>query len=107
MATDLRLNNSSLYSDGVVVEINGDTPELYRDEVEWRGNIDDQNYTVRIGDTALSIAYAKYRDNFEDPERYYWLIMDANKEIENALDLSEFVGKDIIVPNIFFYNTIR
>ena len=104
----IRLPLGSLYSDAQVIRIQGDTPQLSRIELDWQGNIDDRVYTVRIGDTLMSIADAEYRAiKGNDAKQYFWLIADANKQISNPLELSDFVGKEIVIPNISFYEIIR
>lgn len=93
----------ALYSDGKFVKNGDGSSELYRNEIEWQGNINDRLHKVRIGENAKSIAAIIYNDFTENPQKLFWLIMDANKEISNPFDLSEFVGKQIIIPSFFFY----
>jgi hypothetical protein len=45
------------------------------------------------------IAYRFYKDVDPYADKWYWVIADAN-DIENPLDLSAYVGKDILIPDL-------
>lgn len=97
-SSTLELRESNAYRDGSVIKFpNGDL-ELERTVVNWVGSVNDRYYTVRIGDTLDKIAYNEYDQEVENSERYWWILADANK-IDNPLDLSEFVGKNVVIPD--------
>ena len=97
--TAIELRESNAYSDGSLVQFSNGEQELERKVVEWEGNENDRYYTVRIDDYLDKIAYKAYNDVVDKPEFYWWVIADANL-IDNPMDISEFVGKDLIIPDI-------
>ena len=96
---ELALSRNNLYSAGFVVQLNEDEGLLLRDKLEIKGGVDDEYYTVTKDDMLDLIAWKKYKDEVDDPSKYWWIIADANNII-NPLDLSEFFGKEILIPNI-------
>ncbi len=101
----LELLESNLYAKGSLVQFNDDVQELERDSVTWEGDISDIHYTVMYDDTIDKIAWKFYKDVVEFPERYWWVIADANG-IENPLDLTDVIGKDIVIPNLLFFKAV-
>jgi hypothetical protein len=95
---ELRLNN--LYVNGYIVEFPEDQEEaLYRDRLVIDKDINDQYHTVVEGDRLDLLAYQYYRFDVPDASKNWWIIADANS-IFNPFDLSEFIGKDLLIPNI-------
>jgi hypothetical protein len=89
----------NLYSNGRAVVFEDGTGKLVRDKIEYEPQQPDEYYTVKIDDVITRIAYKYYRNKVKNPQRYWWVIADANK-IFNPLDLSGLVGKQIVIPNI-------
>ena len=59
----------------------------------------DQFHKVMETDTITQIAWMYWRKEIEDASKYWWVIADVNL-IENPLDLSAYVGKNILIPNL-------
>lgn len=59
-----------------------------------------QFYTVKDNDSLDNIAYKYYSKYTEKSELLWYVIADANN-IYNPLDLSKYVGKEIMIPNFF------
>jgi len=98
----IEVSQSNLYQNGTIIIFDNGEKELVRDRVEWKGSVNDTYYRVRQNDFIDLIAYNVYKDLVENPEFYWWLIADAN-DIENSLDISEFVGQEILIPDIFTF----
>jgi hypothetical protein len=99
----LRPNNP--YSNGRVLVFEDGSAELERDFPVYTGNEKDSYYTVRKSDTIDKIAWMHYRDYVEDGSKYWWIICDVNG-IENPLDLSEYVGQEILIPDVLNFQLI-
>lgn len=97
--TLVELRESNLYLNGKIVEYNDGTIELLRNKIKWTGRDNDEYYTVRNSDDLDKIAWKMYSNIVEKAEWYWWVIADAN-DIENPLDLSEYIGNEIVVPNL-------
>lgn len=99
----IQLRESNPYAYGVIYsETNAsasDEEQLERTPLAYVGSANDQYYTVRHGDMLDSIAYRYYKDVDPFADKWYWVIADAN-DIENPLDLSAYVGKDILIPDL-------
>lgn len=104
ITVEVRENN--LYQNGRVVQFPNGEYELEREIIIFQGGEDDQYYTVQEGDEVTKLAYQHYKNYVENPGEYYWLITDANN-IENPLDLSEWIGVEIIIPSILKYKATK
>lgn len=93
------LNDNNLYRNGLIFQFSGGEQLLERDQLVLQGDLEDFYHTVRHEDRLDRIAYRFYKDLVPDSSKYWWVIADAN-EIENPLDLSEWVGVEILIPNI-------
>lgn len=96
----LELDIEGPYANGgkIIVFPEGDST-LTREPLIWTPGPEDEYYTVRPGDNLERIAYRAFKDYVPNPGRYYWVIADVNG-ITNPLDLSDFEGTDILIPNI-------
>ncbi len=97
--TQIQLKVSNPYANGRMVIFSDGTGKLVRDFVNYVPNETDEYYTVKIGDVITRIAYKFYRDKVSLPSHYWWIIADANG-IKNPLDLSEWKGKELVIPNV-------
>lgn len=97
MALELRKNN--LYSNGGVYSLTDNEELLLREIIPFKGTVTDQYHTVVQGDRLDLVAWKYYRDLVEDASKYWWLIADANNII-HPLDLSDYVGKELLIPNL-------
>ena len=61
---------------------------------KYNGNPDDRLYRIRKADDRLDIIAYKYLGDVN----LLWVIQEVNT-IPDALDLSEFLNKDIIIPS--------
>lgn len=93
---DLDLDN--MYASGKLFNMD-DGQLLLRSNITTEGKEDDIYMILREGQTLNHLAWVAYKDKVENPSRYWWVIADANN-IQNPLDLSSFVGTELLVPNI-------
>lgn len=89
----------SPFSTGKIQEFDDGTQELDLGDFVVQKTQQDQFVTPKTDERLDTIAFRSYRDLVPDGDKYYWVICVAN-DIEMALDEEEFVGKEIIVPNI-------
>ena len=95
---NLVLKNDSLYADGYQVQLpNGDIV-LNREKIVYVPEVTDKRHPVIQGDTLTGLAYRYYRASAEFPEKYWWIIADANS-ILNPMDISELIGHEIVIPD--------
>lgn len=105
MATDntkiapIQLKLSNLYANGRIIIYSDGTGRLVRDIINYVPAEMDDFYTVSMDDVITRIAYKFYKSKVELPSHYWWIIADANN-IKNPLDLTDFIGKEIVIPNI-------
>lgn len=102
MAIELKPNN--LYINGIVVffdseDTTSDEQMLIRNILDIPSTIGDRVHTVTQYDRIDKLAYNYYKDKVSDPSKYWWVIADAN-DIQNPLDLTDYVGTDIVIPDI-------
>lgn len=95
---DIKLKDNNLFINGVVEDYGGDEQVLYRDKLTIVGNSLDKYHTVVYSDRLDKLAYRYYKNVSDDPSKLWWVIADANG-IHNPLDLSTFVGKEILIPD--------
>lgn len=97
---ELELRGNNLYRNGeIIVFDNTDEKLLHRELLSIKGTVKDTYYTVKMNDRIDLIAFNHYKNQVEDASKYWWVIADANN-ITNPLDLSEYIGKEILIPNI-------
>lgn len=97
--TPIKLEKNNPYANGRVIVFADGTQKLVRSFVNYTGREGDDYHTVRIDDTITGIAYKYYKNNVLKPERYWFIIADANN-IRNPLDLTAFEGEEILIPNV-------
>lgn len=95
---DVRLDESSMYGRYVIFHDN--SAVLIRSIIDYVPNERDSYHNIRHGDRLTSIAYQFYKNVVLYPQRYWWVIADANPIIKIPMDLSSLVGQEIIIPNI-------
>ncbi len=93
------VSQTNMFVTGRVIIFNDGTQKLVRDKLKIQSAITDEFYTVLAGDMLDEIAYRKWKDKVDKAWLYWWIIADINK-ILNPLDISDFVGREIIVPDI-------
>lgn len=101
----IRLRDDNPYANGRINAYADGTAELDRDFPEYNGGEGDQYYTVKIGDELDEIAYRYYKNKLENAQRYWYVLADVNN-IENPLDISDWVGRNIVIPDILNFKLI-
>ena len=96
---DISFLKSDLYYKGrVVVDGQGELI-LERAPFTYVPSVNDETHVVVEGDRLDLIAYRYYKELIVEADKYYWLIADAN-DILNPLDLSSYIGREIVIPDI-------
>lgn len=72
---------------------------MLRKRVTWTPQEGDRTHILLAGEMLDMIAQRYYGNIRQNAQGYYWLIAEANNII-NPLDLSEYVGKAILIPDI-------
>lgn len=93
------LRENNLYQNGEVIQFDNGEQLLLRPLVVIEGTLTDEYHIVKNNDRLDLLAYRYYKDEVADASKYWWVIADANI-IENPLDLTGWVGKEILIPNI-------
>jgi len=96
MAIDIPSNN--LYTTGSIIEFEEGDMALVRDKLVIEPNEQDSYHLVREGERIDQIAYKNYSKYVIDSTKYWWIIADANG-IHNPLDLTEWVGTELLIPH--------
>lgn len=97
--TPIELSVSNMFANGSMIVFSDGTGKLVRKPIEYVPTEPDDYYTVKINDVITRIAYNFYKSKVDLPSHYWWIIADANA-IKNPLDLSSYVGKEIVIPNL-------
>ncbi len=101
----MELSNHNRYQTARLYNL--DSGEYLRtDRVQWKPQPTDLLHTVTVYDTIDLLAWKYYNAKRENADKYWWLIADANK-IHNPLDLSNYVGKQIVIPDITLLDFVR
>ena len=95
---EVRANN--LYRTGALITF----PEeqeyaLMRQRVATEGSLEDEYHAVTVNDRLDIIAWKYYGDIVPDASKFWWLLADVNN-IYDPFDLTEYVGKQILIPDI-------
>lgn len=98
----IKVRDSALYSNGVINTYADGTTELLRENVVSQGSTEDKYHTVVNADRIDLIAYQYYKDIVFRAAEYWWLIADVNN-IENPLDLSNYIGQQILIPDLLTF----
>lgn len=93
----MTVRDNNLYQNGRVFVVDGEEL-LLRDTTTVPRTVFDQYITVRDDDTLDKLAWRAYEGEAADPSKYWWLLADANN-IQNPLDITELVGREIVVPD--------
>ena len=93
------LKQNNLYRNGTIVV--GTTGEkiLIREQLEFENHATNKYHTITQFDRLDLLAFDYYKNFVEDPAKYWWIIADTNN-IENPLDLTDLIGKRIVIPEI-------
>jgi len=99
--TDLELRETNLYATGRIITFPDGTQILEREFIDYEPEEDDIYYTVKQNDMLDEIAYNHYFEVIEPAQasKLWWVLADANNVI-NPLDITDFIGQEIVIPNI-------
>lgn len=89
----------SPFSTGKVMSFDDGTQELDMGDFSIVKTAQDDFYTPKTEERLDPIAFSFYNESVPDGDKYYWVIAIAN-DIEMPLDEDEFVGLELIIPNI-------
>lgn len=89
---------SDLFINGFIETFDNGDSYLERNLIEYQSREPDIYHPVIEGDTLTYIAWRYYKSLTENPSRYWKYIADVNN-IENPMDLNEFIGSPLVVPN--------
>jgi hypothetical protein len=96
----LDISSNNLYYNGRVIYFPATQEALLVREIQtFTPSPGDKYYTLKENERLDLLAYRFYKDEVPDPSKYWWAIADANR-IYNPFDLADFVGKDILIPDI-------
>lgn len=99
----LELHDFDLYFNGEVITFPEGDSILRRKQINYSTKEPDIYHTVQQGDTLTYIAWKYYKDYTSNAPKYYKYIADVNK-IFNPLDITGYIGSDIVIPN---FNLIK
>jgi len=92
----VRANN--LYSNGFIEVYEGDEVSLLRQRLVISPDDNDKWHTVKHLDELTALAEKYYAGFIQDACKYWWIIADAN-DIYDPMDLTDYIGKDILIPD--------
>ena len=98
--------DSDLYFNGRLIVFPNGEQLLERDLISYESKQPDVYHTVMQGDRITSIAARYYGAFTENPAQYWKYIADVNN-IENPLDISAYIGKNIIIPNFYLIRLVE
>lgn len=100
---DRRLKKFDLYSNGFIEEFSDGSRYLERNEISYDGNSTDRIHTVKETDTLTRLAHSYYRDTLANAHQYWWILADAN-DITNPMDLTDYIGSEIVIPDAILFD---
>ncbi len=96
----LKIRRTNLYALGYILDFPSEGESvLLRDIQTFEATDGDQFHSMISNERLDLIAYQYYGDQIERATELWWVIADANG-IMNPLDLRNFVGKELRIPNI-------
>ena len=98
----MKLREFDLYVNGFIESFFDGERYIEREEIQYNGSDSDRFHTINEIDTLTKIAAVKYKDDIELPHQYWWVIADANN-ILNPMDLTDLIGTEILIPDIFLF----
>lgn len=99
MDKSVKLSQFNMYANGSLLIFSDGEMWLERDEINYDYSKGDKIHKVVEGETLTRIAWKYYRGLVGNSQFYWYLIADVN-DIENPMDLSDYVGKNIIIPDL-------
>ena len=102
----LLLRDDNPYAGGTLVVREDGTAELSAVAGAYVPGPGDRVHPELKREDALdALAYHYYRDEVPDADRYWWVLARANN-IDNPLDLTAYVGRRLLIPDLIRYNLL-
>lgn len=95
----LEVTETNLYTTGRIVVFTDGRQKLVREKLKLEPSKTDFYYTVKKGDMWDEIAYRYYNKYVNRAWTCWWMITDMNK-VKNPLDITPYIGTEIVIPNI-------
>lgn len=102
----MELSNNNLYVDARIYSLGNGEELMIREPLTWKIQSTDKIHVVKIGESLDQIAHQYYNKKRNNPEKYWWLIAEANN-IQNPLDIEYLVGKSITIPDVLLLDFVR
>ncbi len=100
ISTDFTTTETEMYQDGRLITFQDGTQELENSLDTYQEGEEDDIKILTDKDQLDLLAHNYYKEDLTEAEKYWWVIARANQEIENPLYLEEFIGQEILIPNI-------
>lgn len=100
MFEDIELRENNLYINGKVIEFTADKEAiLQRPLIQYAGTEGDKYHLLLDEQSLDELAELYYGQVVQDASKYWWIIADVNN-VYNPLDLTDWVGKELLIPDI-------
>lgn len=96
---DIKVKTNNLFRNGKVNSYSDGFKSLDRERIQYEAEERDVYHLVTSEDSLDQLAFRYYAKQVADASKYWWVIADANA-IDNPMDISEFIGTEILIPNI-------
>jgi hypothetical protein len=102
----LRLNDDNPYSGGELLVRDDDTAELHVVLPDYQPGPGDRFHPALLpGQMLDQVAWEYWQDEVENAERWWWVLASVNN-IDNPLDLTEHVGRRLLIPDLARYRLL-
>jgi len=98
--------SSNLYQNGRIIQFDTGEQILLRDLLTKEDFDNFEYHTVKDDEELTVIAYKFYAAKIKDASKYWWVIADVNN-IFNPYDISDLVGKELLIPNILDIKNLK
>ena len=106
MITEIELSDYNPYQNAQIVVVEDDIMEMEFPDYAYQKSENDVYYTPLRGEKLTDIAYKYWDEIVPNAGKYWWVIAYAN-DIVNPLDESEYVGKEVLIPDILQFKLIN
>lgn len=96
----VKIREDNLYSNGRVIIFDNGEKILIRDIIDYTPKETDRFHLLKASDELTKLAGKFYGGTIENPGKYWWVIADANN-VNNPLDLTDLVGTELVIPDLF------
>ena len=96
---NIELPEENLYQNGVLYPLDSGDMWLRRTRLIIEPALEDGYHVVAEGDILTRIAWRYYKNFTLNSGVMWWVIADANRQIRNVTNLSDFVGQTLLIPN--------